>query len=363
MIGQRLLHYQIVEKLGEGGMGVVYKARDTHLDRFVAIKVLPAGKVADADRKGRFVQEAKAASALNHPNIVHVYDIAAENGVDFIAMEFVDGKTLDQAIPRKGMRVGEALKIAVQIADALAAAHAGGIVHRDLKPANVMVTGTGLVKVLDFGLAKLQGPDSRAQDEETRTMRTHEGVIVGTAAFMSPEQAESRPVDARSDIFSFGCVLYEMATGSRAFRGDTTVSTLSAAARGTEAAETTGGRPAAGTRADHPAMPAQGSGAALPGDGGPESSAGRAEGGVGIGDVERTGTGPAEAEKDSVDSSGRGGGGPGRGGCLDRTALAGARRAGDPAGPADQLRRHGQRPRLLARREPGCLRVERREAG
>ncbi|HYW47635.1 MAG TPA: LpqB family beta-propeller domain-containing protein [Bryobacteraceae bacterium] len=231
MIGQRLLHYQIVEKLGEGGMGVVYKARDTHLDRFVAIKVLPAGKVADADRKGRFVQEAKAASALNHPNIVHVYDIAAENGVDFIAMEFVDGKTLDQAIPRKGMRVGEALKIAVQIADALAAAHAGGIVHRDLKPANVMVTGTGLVKVLDFGLAKLQGPDSRAQDEETRTMRTHEGVIVGTAAFMSPEQAESRPVDARSDIFSFGCVLYEMATGSRAFRGDTTVSTLSAVLR------------------------------------------------------------------------------------------------------------------------------------
>src|SRR5215475_3546185 len=155
MIGQTILHYGILEKLGEGGMGVVYKARDTRLDRFVAIKVLPAEKVADPERKKRFVQEAKTASALNHPNIIHIYDIDQQEGIDFIAMEFVPGKTLDQLIPRHGMRLNEALKMSVQMADALAAAHAVGIVHRDLKPANVMVSENGLVKILDFGLAKL----------------------------------------------------------------------------------------------------------------------------------------------------------------------------------------------------------------
>ena len=155
MIGQTLSHYQILEKLGEGGMGVVYKARDNHLDRPVAIKVLPAEKVADPDRKHRFVQEAKAASALNHPNIVTIYDIDQAGGVDFIAMEYVAGKPLDDLIPRNGLRLTTALKYAAQIADALAAAHAAGIVHRDLKPSNVMVTERGLVKVLDFGLAKL----------------------------------------------------------------------------------------------------------------------------------------------------------------------------------------------------------------
>ncbi len=229
MIGQKLLHYDIVEKLGEGGMGVVYKARDTHLDRFVAIKVLPAEKVADPERKRRFVQEAKAASALNHPNIVHVYDITADSGVDFIAMEFVAGKTLDQLISRKGMRLNDALKIAVQIADALARAHAAGIVHRDLKPSNIMLDEHGLVKVLDFGLAKLT-ETALGEDEATRTAkpRTEEGTIVGTAAYMSPEQAEGKPVDARSDIFSFGAVLYEMVTGQRAFRGSSRISTLSA---------------------------------------------------------------------------------------------------------------------------------------
>ena len=167
MIGKTLGHYQITEKLGEGGMGVVYKARDTHLDRFVAIKVLPAEKVADPDRKRRFVQEAKAASALNHPNIVTIHDIDAGDGIDFIAMEYVAGKTLDQLIPRKGMRLNEALKYAVQIADALATAHAAGIVHRDLKPANVMVTEKGLVKVLDFGLAKLTEPVRERRDPRT----------------------------------------------------------------------------------------------------------------------------------------------------------------------------------------------------
>jgi eukaryotic-like serine/threonine-protein kinase len=230
MTGQRLLHYEILDMLGQGGMGVVYKARDTHLDRFVAIKVLPAEKVVDPERKRRFVQEAKAASALHHSNIITIHDIAETDGLDYIVMEHVDGKTLDALIPRSGMRLAEALKIAIQIAGALAAAHAKGIVHRDLKPANVMVTPDGIVKILDFGLAKLTEPVSPSPDAETRTMKapTEEGTILGTVAYMSPEQAEGKPVDARSDIFSFGALLYEMVTGRRAFRGDTKISTLSA---------------------------------------------------------------------------------------------------------------------------------------
>jgi len=230
MVGRTIAHYQVVEKLGEGGMGVVYKARDTHLDRFIAIKVLPAEKVADPERKRRFVQEAKAASALNHPNIVHIYDISSQAGVDFIAMEYVPGKTLDQLIPRKGMRLNEALKYAVQVTDALSRAHAAGIVHRDLKPSNIMVDEHGLVKVLDFGLAKLTEAAAPGEDEPTRTLRprTEEGTIVGTVAYMSPEQAQGKPVDARSDIFSFGTLLYEMVTGRRAFHGDTKISILAA---------------------------------------------------------------------------------------------------------------------------------------
>jgi Tol biopolymer transport system component/predicted Ser/Thr protein kinase len=233
MIGKTLGHYQITEKLGEGGMGVVYKARDMHLDRFVAVKVLAAEKVADPDRKRRFVQEAKAASALNHPNIIHVYDIDQADGTDFIAMEYVDGKTLDQLIPRKGMRLGEALKYSAQIGDALAVAHAAGIVHRDLKPANVMVTEKGLVKVLDFGLAKLTERIENDEFGTTETMepRTEEGAIVGTVAYMSPEQAEGKKLDTRSDIFSFGSMLYEMLTGQRAFRGDTRASTIASILR------------------------------------------------------------------------------------------------------------------------------------
>jgi serine/threonine protein kinase len=179
------------------------------------------------------VQEAKAASALNHPNIVHIYDIAEADGVQFIAMEYVAGKTLDLLIGRKGLRLNEALKYAVQIADALARAHAAGIVHRDLKPSNLMVDDHGLVKVLDFGLAKL-AETATGELGETATMRakegpgTEEGTIVGTVAYMSPEQAEGKKVDGRSDIFSFGSVLYEMVTGRRAFHGDSKLSTLSA---------------------------------------------------------------------------------------------------------------------------------------
>jgi serine/threonine protein kinase len=200
MIGQTLGHYRIESKLGEGGMGVVYKARDTHLDRPVAIKVLPAEAVANPERKRRFVQEAKAASALNHPNIIHLYDIDTVKGMDFIAMEYVPGKTLDQLVGRKGLSLGEALKYAVQIADALAKAHGSGIVHRDLKPANIIVTEEGLVKVLDFGLAKLT--EKAEEKDATVTLdqapRTEEGTIVGTVAYMSPEQAQGKKVGEHS---------------------------------------------------------------------------------------------------------------------------------------------------------------------
>ncbi len=229
LTGRVIAHYQILEKLGEGGMGVVYKARDTHLDRFVAVKVLPPGRLGDPDSKRRFVQEARAASALNHPGIITVHDISSEGDRDFIVMEYLSGKPLDRLIPRRGLALGDALKYALQIADALAAAHAAGIIHRDLKPANVMVDDRGTVKVLDFGLAKLAGPpDSDWASTRSAPVRTAEGTIVGTVAYMSPEQAQGKPVDARSDVFSFGAVLYEMVTGRPAFRGDTTISTLAA---------------------------------------------------------------------------------------------------------------------------------------
>lgn len=229
MIGKTLGHYRIIEKLGSGGMGVVYKAQDLHLDRFVALKVLPPEKVADAERKRRFTQEAKAASALNHPNIVHIYDITADQDVDFIAMEYVEGKTLEQMIGRRSLRLNDSLKYAVQIADALAKAHAAGIVHRDLKPANVMINEDGIVKVLDFGLAKLTEHVRGDEFATTATAEavTEKGAIVGTVAYMSPEQAEGKPVDPRSDIFSFGSVLYEMVTGRRAFQGDSKIAILS----------------------------------------------------------------------------------------------------------------------------------------
>ncbi len=229
MTGQTLAHYQILEKLGSGGMGEVYKARDTRLHRAVAIKVLPPGKVANADRKRRFIQEAQSASALNHPNIVTIYDINEENGIDYMVMEYIDGKTLDAAIPRQGMRLGEALKVAIPVADGLAKAHAAGIIHRDIKPSNIMIAQDGRVKILDFGLAKLTEA-AVGGEEETRTerARTEDGAILGTLYYMSPEQADAGKLDSRSDIFSFGAVLYEMVTGRRAFQRDSRISTLSA---------------------------------------------------------------------------------------------------------------------------------------
>ncbi len=209
-------------------MGEVYKARDPRLNRSVAIKVLPAERLADQGRKQRFIQEAQAASALNHPNIIGIYDIALDNGRDYIVMEYVAGKTVDALIPRTGMRLSELLKIAIQVAEGLSIAHAAGIIHRDLKPSNIMVSETGLVKILDFGLAKLTEHGAGSQEALTRSLQaeTAEGMILGTAAYMSPEQAEGKPLDVRSDIFSFGAVLYEMATGQRAFWGESQASIL-----------------------------------------------------------------------------------------------------------------------------------------
>ncbi len=211
-------------------MGAVYKARDTQLDRIVALKILTPDKLANSERKLRFIQEAKAASALNHPNIVTIYNIGNADGVDYIAMEFVAGHTLDGLIPRTGMTPAELLKYAIQIADALACAHSAGIVHRDLKPGNVIISVEGQAKLLDFGLSKLSNLHDASDADLTHqeAPKTEEGRILGTVSYMSPEQAEARRTDGRSDIFSFGAVLYEMATGNRAFTGRSKISTLAA---------------------------------------------------------------------------------------------------------------------------------------
>lgn len=220
-------------------MGEIWKAQDTRLNRIVAVKVLTSASAGDPERRRRFIQEAQAASALNHPNIITIHDIISEGDAEFMVMEFVQGKTLIDLIPKGGLRVPQVLKYAVQMTDALQTAHSAGIVHRDLKPGNVMVTETGLVKVLDFGLAKLTDSSPLSQtgsgDDTTRTIAeaplTVEGSIIGTVSYMSPEQAQGKKVDARSDIFSFAVVLYEMVTGTRAFAGDSALSTLSAILR------------------------------------------------------------------------------------------------------------------------------------
>ncbi len=232
MVGQTLGTYQIIERLGAGGMGVVYRALDVRLNRTVAIKVLLPGKHGDDDRRLRFLQEARAASALNHPNIVVIHDIDEIDGVSFIVMEYVSGEPLDRLLERGPIETGAALRYAHQAADALAQAHSAGIVHRDLKPANIFITGEGRVKILDFGLAKILDPLPSGSDSPTMTalaapgLHTEAGRVLGTPAFMSPEQVEGKPADARSDIFSFGVLLYEMLSGRRAFSGTSSVAIM-----------------------------------------------------------------------------------------------------------------------------------------
>ena len=222
-------HYRIEGEVGRGGMGVVYRAVDTRLGRPVAIKVLPTEATADAERHRRFIREAQSASALNHPNIVTIYEVGEDAGTTYIAMELVDGTPLDRLLAQGPMPVVTALEYAVQIASALQAAHASGIIHRDIKPGNIVITRDGRAKVLDFGLAKLI---ERAPTEATiSAVATEPSVIMGTAAYMSPEQAEGREVDARSDIFSFGAVLYEMLAGRRPFGGSTHVGVITAILR------------------------------------------------------------------------------------------------------------------------------------
>jgi len=225
-MGAKLGPYVVTHRIGSGGMGEVYRARDTRLDREVALKVLPPDAMRDRERRSRFKREARAASRLNHPNSVTIYDIGEQDGRVFIAMEYIEGRTLDVVIPQAGLALQDTLRYATAIAAALAEAHSAGIIHRDLKPGNIMITPDGVVKVLDFGLAKISRPPDFGQT--VSSLETQKGMFMGTPAYMSPEQADGKFVDVRSDIFSFGALLYQMVAGRRAFQGDSIVDTMTA---------------------------------------------------------------------------------------------------------------------------------------
>src|SRR5262245_52278650 len=222
--GSRIGAYEVTSQLGEGGMGIVLRGKDTKLLRDVALKVLPDDFANDPDRVSRLHREAQLLASLNHPNIAQIYGLEHVGNTSCIVMELVEGDTLSERLKNGPIPVDEAIEIAKQIADALAAAHDRGIVHRDLKPANIKITPNGTVKVLDFGLAKAlttRGPDSQLSTMPTKVSGSVAGMVVGTAAYMSPEQARGKEVDSRTDIWAFGCVLYEMLTGRQAFEGET----------------------------------------------------------------------------------------------------------------------------------------------
>jgi len=241
MTGRKLGNYEIVDKLGEGGMGEVWRARDTRLGRFVAIKVLPPDFAADPDRRQRFAAEARAVGALNHPNVVAVYDVGEDGSLAYMVAELVEGESLRALINRGPVGARRLSEIGAQIADGLAAAHSLGILHRDLKPENIMITRDGRVKILDFGLAK-QTVHSKG-DETATALLSQPGMVLGTAGYMSPEQVRAEPVDPRSDIFSLGCILYELATGSRAFPGGSAAEVMSAILKDEPPALASGGLP------------------------------------------------------------------------------------------------------------------------
>ena len=235
MIGKTISHYKILEKIGQGGMGEVYRATDTKLDRDVALKVLPEAFASDQQRMARFSREAKVLASLNHPNIASIYGLEESDGKQALVLELVEGETLAERIQKGAIPLEESLKIALQITEALEAAHEKGVIRRDLKPANVKITPEGVVKVLDFGLAKALEdevtPENIHDSPTISQMATKAGIILGTAAYMSPEQAKGKPVDKRTDIWAFGAVVYEMLTGKQTFQGEDVSDTLAAVLR------------------------------------------------------------------------------------------------------------------------------------
>src|SRR5882757_2676370 len=245
LVGRTLAHYRINSAIGAGGMGEVYRATDMKLGRDVALKILPPDVASDPERLARFQREARAVAALNHPNVVILHSVEESDGVHFLTMELIEGQPLDRLIPADGLPVERIIEIAGALAEALAAAHEKGIIHRDLKPANVMLTTEGRVKVLDFGLAKDVGAETSDGATQTSAGLTQAGVVMGTPAYMSPEQIAGRALDHRTDIFSLGILLYEMASGRRPFEGASSAETISAILRDTP-------RPLSELRADLP---------------------------------------------------------------------------------------------------------------